>query len=163
MLCEKCGKYPATTHYKQVINGQESEMHLCSRCAGEEGVYGFEMPDLFSAVFGTPIAENVKICPTCKTSFDEIIKSGRVGCGDCYKYFEKELMQSIFGMHGHTKHIGATPKITEDIKKTDNAENNQDNAKITNLKKDLEKAIKEERYEDAAKIRDKIRDVETQE
>ena len=163
MLCEKCGKYPATTHYKQVINGAESEIHLCSHCAKEEGIYGFEMPDLFSSFFGTPIAKSVKICPTCKTSFDEIIKSGRVGCGDCYNYFENELMQSIVGMHGHTKHIGATPKIAEVTKEAEKPEEKEEQDELSALKSDLEKAIKEERYEDAAKLRDKIRDLETQE
>lgn len=163
MLCEKCGKYPATTHYKQVINGEESEIHLCSHCAKQEGMYGFTMPDLFSSFFGTPVSESVKICPTCKTSFDEIIKSGRVGCGDCYNYFEKELMQSIVGMHGHTKHIGSVPNTLQSGEIAENTEEADKPDELSILKSDLEKAVKEERYEDAAKLRDKIRNIGSQE
>ena len=39
MLCQNCGKNEATTHIKQVINGDTAERHLCSECAEHLG-YG---------------------------------------------------------------------------------------------------------------------------
>ncbi|MBQ0111372.1 MAG: UvrB/UvrC motif-containing protein [Oscillospiraceae bacterium] len=156
MLCEKCGILPATTYYKQIINGKETELHLCSECAKDEGIYGFSAPDLFSSFFGSPIASSLKICPTSKTSFQQIKKRGRVGCSDCYKYFEKELMPSIVGMHGHTKHVGFKPLTENSAAKTDTDTTEK---QLQKLKIDLEKAVKEERYEDAATIRDKIKEI----
>lgn len=35
MKCEKCGKNEANTYYKETINGQTREMHLCAGCAHE--------------------------------------------------------------------------------------------------------------------------------
>ena len=50
MLCQNCGKNEATTHIKQVINGDTAERHLCSDCAEHLG-YG----DAFSG-FGFAVA-----------------------------------------------------------------------------------------------------------
>ena len=38
MLCEKCGKNPATFHYTEVVNGVKSEHHLCAECAANTDV-----------------------------------------------------------------------------------------------------------------------------
>lgn len=40
MKCEKCGKNEATTYYKETINGQTREMHLCTECAKEMNLGG---------------------------------------------------------------------------------------------------------------------------
>lgn len=40
MKCEKCGKNEATTFYKETINGQTREMHLCADCAREMNLGG---------------------------------------------------------------------------------------------------------------------------
>ena len=42
MLCDKCGKREATVHMMQNINGQVSEINLCSECARQaESNWGF--------------------------------------------------------------------------------------------------------------------------
>lgn len=33
MLCQNCGKNEATTHIKQIVNGDMAESHLCAECA----------------------------------------------------------------------------------------------------------------------------------
>lgn len=38
MKCEKCGSHEATYHYRANVNGEVSEMHLCSGCAEEQGL-----------------------------------------------------------------------------------------------------------------------------
>ena len=38
MLCEKCGKHAATRHFKTIINGRMSELHLCASCAARAGI-----------------------------------------------------------------------------------------------------------------------------
>ena len=53
MLCQNCGKNEATTHIKQVINGDTAERHLCSECAEHLGYgdafsgFGFDVAGLF--------------------------------------------------------------------------------------------------------------------
>ena len=53
MLCQNCGKNEATTHIKQVINGDTAERHLCSECAEHLGYgdafsgFGFNISGLF--------------------------------------------------------------------------------------------------------------------
>lgn len=38
MKCENCGNHEASYHYRANINGDVSEMHLCSNCAEEQGL-----------------------------------------------------------------------------------------------------------------------------
>ena len=40
MLCQNCGQRPATTHIKQLVNGQLTEAHLCAHCAQKQGYGG---------------------------------------------------------------------------------------------------------------------------
>ena len=39
MLCEECGKAPATVRLEQVINGKKTVMHLCEECARKAGFF----------------------------------------------------------------------------------------------------------------------------
>ena len=41
MLCQNCGKNPATTHIKTIVNGKLTEYDLCSECAREMGYNNF--------------------------------------------------------------------------------------------------------------------------
>ena len=41
MLCQACGKRPATTHVKTIINGELSEYSLCAECAQKMGYDNF--------------------------------------------------------------------------------------------------------------------------
>ena len=38
MLCQNCGKNEATMYFRQTVNGQTKEMHLCPECADQPGV-----------------------------------------------------------------------------------------------------------------------------
>lgn len=175
MLCQHCNKNEATTHIKKNINGQREEMHLCSECAKELGVMEeFKMPsmnDLFGDSFlgnflGAGVAAmnslaGIERCQTCGSSFNDIVKSGHIGCNDCYEKFGDKLEPSIRKIHGKTKHIGKfisydESENTEDKnKKKAEPEVNQ----IEVLKGQLKDAVQEQRFEDAAVLRDKIKDL----
>lgn len=50
------------------------------------------------------------ICPRCKTTLDDFLDRGFVGCADCYNAFfsyAKELAQDV---HGRANHIGKMPQ-----------------------------------------------------
>ena len=98
MLCQNCGKNEATTHIKQVINGDTAERHLCSDCAEHLGYgdafsgFGFDVAGLFGNFFGDAVhslgaPRKVVRCPKCGSSFNDIVREGRVGCAECYKVF----------------------------------------------------------------------------
>ena len=76
MLCQNCGKNEATTHIKQVINGDTAERHLCSECAEHLGYgdafsgFGFDVAGLFGNFFGDAVhslgaPRKVVRCPKC--------------------------------------------------------------------------------------------------
>ena len=142
MLCEKCGKNTATTHFKSYVNGKVTEMHLCGQCANEEGINNFPLFNAFSSIFGAmPALKTEKRCPCCGSSFNEIAETGFVGCSECYNTFNEEILPSLKMMHGATKHSVINKKPDE----------------LTELRQNLKKAIKEERFEDAARLRDEIK------
>jgi protein arginine kinase activator len=52
-----------------------------------------------------------KICSTCGTHLSHFIKTGMLGCPDCYKFFEKEVLSALKNIQGRTFHVGKKPKI----------------------------------------------------
>lgn len=169
MICQHCNKKEATTHFKQNINGEKTEMYLCSDCAKELGVNEVFEPITMSSFFGNFLGAStaalnslagVDRCSFCGSSFNDIVKSGKVGCANCYDKFYDRLSPSIEKLHGKTKHIGKTisyTKTTEEV-----SDEKEQSSQTDKLKAELKKAIKEENFEKAAELRDKIRELSTE-
>lgn len=161
MMCENCGKNPATTHLKTVVNGVVHENHLCSYCAANSGysnIGGLSLTNMLASMFGESISSGKPIskrCECCGASFSDIAQSGRVGCSECYTTFRNELLPSLSRLHGKANHIGSTPK--EEKGEETSAE------KIKKLKVLLSNAVKAEEFEEAAKFRDEIKALEGEE
>jgi protein arginine kinase activator len=161
MLCQKCSKRQATTHIKRVINGEATESHLCSDCAsalGYDGFFGgfnFSIPNIFSSFFTDGLislgSAKTERCEKCQSSFDDIVKSGMVGCSDCYEKFYDKLLPSLQRIHGKTRHEGKNPTIIK-------AEVTNVNP-IEDLEEQLRIAIDEQNFEKAAQLRDKINEL----
>ena len=159
MMCDKCGKNPATTHLKTVINGAVKEDHLCSFCAAEIGYTSFgsiSLPNMLATVFGktasTALGASNKRCECCGASFSDIAQTGRMGCSECYSTFKAELLPTLNRLHGKAVHVGNAPK-TDDTKI-------KLSEKIAELKAKLSKAVSCEEFEKAAELRDEIRRLE---
>ena len=164
MLCQNCKKNEATTHIKHVINGEATENHFCHSCAESLGVGGFfddfslNLPGIFSSFFGDSVfslgERQLDRCEKCGSCFDDIIKTGKVGCADCYEKFYSKLLPSIQRIHGKAKHQGKIPEIhgTKVTAREKTAEE-----KIADLQKEMQKAIEEQNFERAAVIRDEIK------
>ena len=165
MLCEKCGKNPATTHYKQTINGVTKELFLCKDCADSLGVStqffgGFNSFFMPSARDTQAALRETKRC-SCGTRLDEIIHSGFVGCEKCYETFREELLRSIKKMHGSTKHRGRLPDGAVQTQAKTKEETLA--ARENELRQKLNDAIKSENFEEAARLRDAIKELKTNE
>lgn len=169
MLCQNCGKNQAVSHIHSVINGVVKDKYLCAECAAHSNADTFGENDLFEMLSsflndGTaPKVTSVK-CECCGATFDEIRRTGRVGCGNCYKTFERELEPTLLRIHGRTAHVGKRPdsiasKKNENTDKT-TGETNTNEQRIKKLKDRLAEAVKNEEYEKAAELRDEIKRVE---
>lgn len=150
MKCTRCNKNEATVFYKQYINGDVKEYALCADCAKAEEL-DISIPFAHLNLFGTskvPVYEK-KRCDLCGSLFDDIRKSGKVGCGKCYSVFENELKQTIASIHGTSLH--QKRDLQAETKKPSEAES---------LRAELKAAIDNEEYEKAAVLRDKIKELE---
>ena len=169
MLCQHCKKNEATTVVKTMINGEYAEYRLCHECAHELG-YDSMFPD-FSADFGgllssffsnaLPAISGAAHCNTCGSTLNDIKRTGKVGCADCYDTFFSELMPTIRNIHGNTEHKGKRPNVIEYTVNDDNnnkAESAED--KLSALRAELKKAIEDENFERAAQLRDEIKELE---
>ena len=102
MLCEHCGMNEAALRLVTYVNGEKKEKHICSECAGKmniEGIFSpFSVGDLFNGFFKAPSAkpaiDTSLCCSRCGMTFNEFKNTGRLGCADCYKTFEKQILPS---------------------------------------------------------------------
>lgn len=169
MLCDICGKNPATVHLTEIIDEQMNELHLCEECARQKSAQmeqQFGLSDLLAglAEFEKPAKEaeaatSVK-CPNCGLTYADFKKIGRLGCGDCYATFKKYLAPLLKRIHGSSQHVGKSPvKITKASKKKPDLDL-AEKPDIAQLRQKLAKAIEMEEFEEAAKIRDQIKETE---
>ncbi len=136
MKCNKCNN-EATTHLRQNINGEVTELWLCSECAEKMGVGGmfsgfdgFGLFSTFDSMLGDfdslfsgqkSLLSNFlggssvsslparKKCSVCGSTFSDITERGKVGCADCYETFANLLRPTIERIHGRTSHEGKLP------------------------------------------------------
>lgn len=163
MLCDICQKEEATIYYKEMINNKYSEMHLCEKCAYEQGIKKLQIPssitDLLAALAelsaeALPKEIVEQKCLGCGSTYSDFRERGKLGCGQCYESFNKPLANILRKIHGSIQHIGKVPGKVSIVKEPTKIK------EIELLRQALNEAVKLERYEDAAILRDKIRDIE---
>lgn len=160
MLCDICGKNPATVHLTEIIDDEMNELHLCEECAHKKSAQmeqQFGLSDLLAgmAEFDKPTKEVEAVgikCANCGLTYLDFKKIGRLGCGECYNTFKKYLAPLLKRIHGSTQHLGKSPlKVAKVLKKRPDLEE---------LRDKLQKAIEMEAFEEAAKLRDQIKALE---
>ena len=171
MLCENCGKREANVRYSENINGVKKELNLCEECSQKLGIRDF-MEDFATPEF-MPLLQEVKQlkCDNCGYTFDDIVNTGKLGCGNCYTVFEDRIDPILKRIQGSNRHVGRIGKIVDNkidskIEGKNQKEEKEEKVKpneqdkLSQLKEELKLAIKDERYEDAARIRDEIKKLE---
>ena len=155
MNCDVCKTNQATVFLTQIVEGKMQKVNLCEACSKEKGVSdptGFALADLLLGLGAAQEMERggtVQKCAVCGFSQADFKKTGRLGCGVCYKTFAEGLATLLKGMHKGITHIGKSPAR---LLRTMERETH-----LKTLQKDLRKAVADENYESAAEIRDKIR------
>lgn len=166
MICQECGKKPATLHFTKIVNGEKTEFHICESCARERGEMipgtagGFSIHNLLSGLLdfepasggGKPVKAAAPRCESCGLTYSQFSKLGRFGCSECYKYFDERLDPLFKRVHGNTFHTGKVPKRT--------GGKIQQKREIDRLKKELVQRVEHEEFEAAARIRDQIKELE---
>ncbi|MCA9727579.1 MAG: UvrB/UvrC motif-containing protein [Candidatus Eisenbacteria bacterium] len=181
MKCQNCGESESTIHFKEVVEGNLREIHLCEACARDKGFHiAIEHNKLSIAGQFIWMAENLypesaaKVgsvqCATCGLRYSQFTRIGRLGCPDCYGAFQPQLMQILRRVHGETTHRGRLPRETtalaepetpaavtppprpEDVRKQ----------RLRQLRRELEAAVASEAFEEAARLRDSIRALESE-
>lgn len=164
MLCQDCKKRSASVHMTEIVNDKKTEFHLCQECAQKKEGFAMFAPlsinDILASFLnteklsqGTGTKEAEK-CGTCGIDYNGFRKSGRLGCGDCYKSFRNQLLPIIKRVQGGAAHSGKVSKRTGSDMRMQR--------RIDQLKMKLKRAIELEAYEEAAGIRDEIRNAEQQ-
>ena len=158
MLCQNCNRNDAGVHLKRIINGEAAEIHLCTDCAAAFGVSdmlaGFSpLGEVFGSILTTGevrrISNKVLSCETCGLTFEDIVKTGSIGCPDCYKAFSGKLRPALIKLHGRAVYKGRVPSSGKEEVIT--------GSRIEELSEQLEKAVAEQNFELAAVLRDEIR------
>lgn len=161
MLCDICGKNPATVHLTEIIDEAMNELHLCEECARQKSAQmeqQFGLSDLLAGMAEVAKADKEREaaarvkCAGCGLTYADFKKIGRLGCAECYSAFKKYLGPLLKRIHGSSQHLGKSPlKVAKVLKKK---------IDLQELRNRLQKAIEKEEFEEAAKIRDQIRELE---
>jgi protein arginine kinase activator len=165
MVCERCQEREAEVHLTTIENDEMATVHLCSSCAGQEGISAFTSAPAPLADFLATIGASVEDasegavsepCQYCGTSSGDFRRSGRLGCPECYTHFEGQLRGLLRRVHGSTQHVGKL--YLGEATDTDNSY-----AKLRSLRLRLDRAVELEDFESAAELRDRINVLEAAE
>lgn len=164
MMCKKCGKNEASVYLRRTVNGESSEIALCRECAESDPevmkmMKGSMAGDLnfFGGLFDFPSVRGMLSsaktqCPLCGATYEDIARSGMVGCAECYNTFRDRLASSIARLHGNVRHTGRAPARLK--AKNERAD------RLKRLREEQQAAVAAENFERAAQLRDEIRSLE---
>ncbi|MFO0831190.1 MAG: UvrB/UvrC motif-containing protein [Phycisphaerales bacterium] len=188
MKCDHCDR-DATVHEVTMRNGVRIEKHLCDGCAAQRGVTvqpNAPINELLKQFMTQGITPGIHVtpqgrqgaCPSCRLTFAEFKQQGLLGCPECYRAFESQLMPLLErAQEGGQEHTGkrprrvsaggaeAQPPLAQPAlapPATPAALPSADRERVlATMRRALEAAVAQEKYELAAKIRDQIKGVES--
>lgn len=156
MLCEECKQQEASVLISLIVNGKNTEKHLCLSCMNKlktDFAKG-NIQSLLSAILSTMASpkkdEFSPSCSRCGLSYKTFQETGRLGCANCYHDFQAQLKPMLLRIHGRSQHSGRVPFESREEKERQSI--------ISALRQSLEKAIIEENFEDAALYRDQLKE-----
>ena len=163
IMCDECGIRPANIHLTTIVNGEKKDINLCTECMARKKDLKIDfsaLADKIGEMLTSGTASSHKeatdeapipdlTCESCGTSYETFLKTGYVGCAQCYEVFRQPLsawlQQHVGGDHHVGRHAGS---LNESIEKK---------MRLSALKRRQQQAIAEENYEAAATLRDQIR------
>ena len=191
MKCQKCGKNNANVSYTRIVNGEKTELHLCSDCAKEMNInvnlsFGFD--EMFSNFFEDFARVKSLAMPSftglrnLNMAFDDLMNDSLF---DDIPFFKDDLFfgsnrtlgaskdnldDVLAGIQKKHQKEKNTEKRKEEIdskkagvKKEENVDKAEDKKQkeINQLKAKIQEYIKSEEYEKAAVLRNQIKKLES--
>ncbi len=165
MVCQLCGKRPATVCINIDINGERNVRFICEECAEKRKLKANPSSEEILALVNDIKAreaendaqkareetdQNIE-CPECGMRYGDFVKNHKLGCGGCYIAFRDKLMPLL---------QKRTKPTLEAVPEEPIEEHHSNRIEILRLKKLLQQSIETEDYENAAKYRDKIAELE---
>ena len=98
MLCCHCNKNQATKVKERYVDGKKTSSYYCAEC----------FRTLFLIVEENAPSSPSK-CPYCGKDKEAVLRSGLVGCANCYTVFHRELVPLIAKLQGEESHAGEAP------------------------------------------------------
>jgi len=172
MQCSFCKNSEATCHLTKVVNGKAVEVHVCETCIPEINQTDLVDFDIWDAVSKLAAAKGLpdpakmleppeeeeisaksllmpqtskgQACPSCGFTGEDLRKTGRLGCPDCYAIFSEMLADVINDCQKGAQHLGKVPRSHKGLRQKA-------------LRDRLQEAVDAERFEDAAQIRDQLK------
>lgn len=168
-LCEECGVNEACYTISVMMGGQITQRHLCADCMAKMNMNlaAGNIKHLLSAIMSaiTGAAEDADaqsavpeegqedgtspVCERCGITLSQFVKSGKLGCPQCYKAFREQLTPMLQQIHGRVQHAGRQPLHDEAAQRH--------RAAYDRLNRQLEQAVAVEDFETAAVLRDQLR------
>lgn len=169
IVCQICGKRPATSHLSELgPDGQErKDLHLCATCIQDLSLDLSANPPSIASILqrkkqggeATPTdgpADAVEdqpdpACPGCGLLLSEFSARNRFGCAQCYEAFRDQVEPLLVRYHGTAAHLGRVPSQAQSEAAAVRL------ARRAHLDSQLKAALKAEDYERAAELRDELR------
>jgi len=165
MLCEDCGKNPASVHFTKIINGKVNELHLCDECSKNHKEFdldsSFSIHNFLTGLLDSSNDDKVKVdyikgttCDKCGMTYGKFRQMGKFGCSHCYDSFKEKLTPLFKRIHGNDTHMGKVPKRAGGVIRL--------KKEVEKLKVQLDSAVKSEEFEEAARVRDQIKNLQSE-
>ena len=114
--CASCGNYAATLHIHVEVAGQSPEdSAVCSECVErlERQVIGGAGPLsphlLLSRLMAEADEDPSFRCPSCGYDVENVVRTGKLGCRQCYASFAEEVLNLVRRAIGRESHRGKLP------------------------------------------------------
>ena len=90
-------------------------------------------------------------CKYCKTTLQDFLDTGFVGCARCYDLFNKQAKEFALDIHGRANHVGKFPsrEVTKQSMRRE----------LDRLVKEKERAVRNEDYLTADQLKTKIEQI----
>ncbi len=93
--------------------------------------------------------ETALTCDACGLTYDEFLRTGKLGCTRCYQVFSEQLKPLLLRVHGRNQHAGRVPPGREKERELEQC--------LSGLRAQMDKAVNDENFEQAAVLRDEIK------
>lgn len=113
-LCETCGEREASRHLRVERSGEEAADHyLCTECLRRREARELQFGDLsLNDLLGHLILadpEATFYCAGCGFDLEDLVRTGRTGCPECYSHFRGQIESMLRGSIGRLRHQGKHP------------------------------------------------------